>query len=349
MKYIINTGCSYGVMFRSFREFVKSNNTDFKIIDLHCDSHGAEYQKRSIIYTVSKLKEFGVNTKDMYVICEWSQPNRLFIELPQEFCESILNKNQYVEKSFILDNTFNRVENEFPINFVDKYKSLNVIFGDRVYANIEHSDLESFDNSNIHFYIKNFVKNTPISYKPIDRMEEYLTDILDLQSFLKSNKINYSFFLMNNVFEGWDDKFLHLYNHDSIKFTLQKEIIKIPSLKKLKHIKDFSDYLSNIWNLIDLSNFHFYKTNNFNYGGIDEYAMEKFGHVSYISAANPWDIPTDGSYVTSFGAHPHDSIYVDFFKENIYDKLKPFIGELDFNMENRWDSKKNNSIRQINN
>ena len=41
MKYIINTGCSYGVMFRSMKEFTKGNDTDFKVIDLHCDSFGA--------------------------------------------------------------------------------------------------------------------------------------------------------------------------------------------------------------------------------------------------------------------------------------------------------------------
>jgi hypothetical protein len=346
MKYIINTGCSYGVMFRSFKEFVKSNNTNFKIIDLHCDSLGAEYQKRSIIYAVSKLKKLGVDTKDMYVICEWSQPNRLFIELPQEFCESILSKSDYVEKTFVLDNTFNRVEDNFTINFVGKYKSLNVIFGDRIYANIDHADLESFDDSNLHFYIKKFVKNIHISYKPIDRIEKYLSDILDLQNFLKSNEIEYSFFLMNNVFEGWNDKFLHEYTHESFGYNIQKEIVRIPNIKKLKHIKDFSDYLSNIWNLIDLSNFHFYKTNNFNYGGIDEYAMEKFGHDAYISAANPWDIPTDGSYVTGFGAHPHDSIYVNFFIDYIYDKVKPYIGELEFDFTDRWSKNKHNAIRQ---
>jgi hypothetical protein len=59
MKYIINTGCSYGVLFRSMKEFTKGNDTNFQIIDLHCDSHGAEYQKRSVIYTISKLIEKG--------------------------------------------------------------------------------------------------------------------------------------------------------------------------------------------------------------------------------------------------------------------------------------------------
>ena len=347
MKYIINTGCSYGVMFMSFKEFTKGNNNDFKIIDLHCDSTGADYAKRSVVYTISKLIEQGVSPKDMYVITEWSQPNRLHIELPQEFCDEILKGEDWaLEKTFVLDNTFNRIENEYPIEFVGKYKSLTTVFGDRVYANIEHLDLDSFENKNLHYYIKEFIKNSPINNKPIDRLENYLTNILDLQSFLKSNGIQYSFFLMNNSFEGYYDNFSNFSYTDETSDTVQKDEIILPNLSDFNHIKDFSDYLKKTWNLIDLSNFHFYKTNNFNFGGIDEYAMEKYGHESYFAGTNPWDIPEDGSYVTSFGAHPHESIYVNFFIDYIYDKIKPFIGELEFDFTDRWARTKHNAIRQ---
>jgi hypothetical protein len=324
----------------SFKEFTKGNNNDFKIIDLHCDSTGADYAKRSVVYTISKLIEQGVSPKDMYVITEWSQPNRLHIELPQEFCDEILKGEDWaLEKTFVLDNTFNRIENEYPIQFVDKYKSLTTVFGDRVYANIEHSDLDSFEDKNLHFYIKEFIKNSPINNKPIDRLEDYLTNMLDLQSFLKSLGINYSFFLMNNSFEGYSYT-------DETRDIVQQEKIILPNLSDYNHIKDFSDYLTKTWNLIDLSNFHFYQTENFNFGGIDEYAMEKFGHESYFASANPWDIPEDGSYITSFGAHPHESVYVNFFIDYIYEKIKPFIGELQFDFIDRWSQTKHNSIRQ---
>ena len=347
MKYIINTGCSYGVMFMSFKEFTKGNDTDFRIIDLHCDSTGADYAKRSVVYTISKLIESGVSPKDMYVITEWSQPNRLHIELPQEFCDEILKGEEWaLEKTFVLDNTFNRIENQYPIDFVGKYKSLTTVFGDRVYANIEHSDLESFEDKNLHFYIKEFIKNSPINNKPIDRLENYLTNILDLQSFLKSLGVGYSFFLMNNSFEGYYDNFSNFSYTDETRDIVQNEKIILPNLSEYNHIKDFSDYLNKTWNLIDLSNFHFYQTENFNFGGIDEYAMEKFAHQSYFAAANPWDIPEDGSYVTSFGAHPHESVYVNFFIDYMYDKLKPFIGELQFDFTNRWSRTKHNSIRR---
>jgi hypothetical protein len=325
------------------KEFTKGNDTDFQVIDLHCDSHGAEYQKRSITYTISKLFQKGVSPKDIYVVVEWSQPNRLFIELPKEFCGEIEKDKNHLEGTFILNNKFERVDDS--LEYIGKYKSLNVVFDDRVYANIEHSDLESFENKNIQFYIKEFIQNTPISNKPIDRLEQYLTNIVDLQNFLKTNQIQYSFFLMNNSFEGYYDNFLHKYGTDDIFNHIQTDVIKLPDLVNFYHIKDFSNYLTQMWNLLDLSNFCFYKTDKFNYGGIDEYSMEKFGHISYTSGANVWDIPEDG-YCTSFGAHPHDSIYIDFFNEYIYNKIQPFIGQLEFDMTDRWNSKKHNAIRQ---
>ena len=342
MNYIINTGCSYGVMFRSMKEFTNGNTNNFTVIDLHCDSHGSSYQKRSVIYSISKLLNEGISPDNIYVIVEWSQPNRLFVELPSEFCGEILEQYSHTEPTFILDNTFNKVDNKS--DFIRKHKSLNVVIGDRVYANIEHSDLSSFDSKQLKSYISTYIKNSPINNKPIDRFETYLTDILDLQNFLKSKNINYSFFLMNNTFEGYLDDLSHRYIKDEMYKELQNETIKIPDLKTDKLIKDFSSYLSHVWNLIDFSHFHFYKTDRFNYGGIDEYSMEKFGHIAYTSCANPWDIPDDG-YVTSFGAHPHDSIYIDFFIEFVYNKIRPYIGELEFDFTDRWSRTKHNAIR----
>ena len=342
MKYIINTGCSYGVMFRSFKEFTNGNGNLFKVIDLHCDSHGAEYQKRSIIYAVSKLLKKGVVSSDIFVITEWSQPNRLFIELPKEDSNHILRNIKNSEGTFILDNEFKRMSDSY--DYIAKYKSLNVIIGDRVYLNPDVDSFDELEDGNLISYLEMFKNNCHISHKPIDRLEQYLTNILDLQNYLKVNGIKYKFFLMNNTFEGYYKNFSHEYSKDSIFDSINKDVIKLPNLKPLTTINQFSEYLNQIWNLIDLSNFAFYKTDNFNFGGIDEYTMEKFGHDAYSAGANPWDIPPEG-YITSFGAHPHDSVYIDFFKDYIYNDLIPFIGELEFDMSNRWEKYKHNAIR----
>ena len=327
-------------MFRSMKDFTKGNDTDFQVIDLHCDSHGAEYQKRSIIYVVSKLLSNGVNPTTIFVLIEWSQPNRLFTEIPKEICSKILIGNTS-EGTFILDNKFSL--KEYSSEYIMKYKSLNVIFGDRIYTNPDVDDLSYFENDDIEWYLRQYKDNCHISHKPIDRFENYLQNILDTQSYLTSNGIDNLSFLMNNTFEGYDTDFSHIYpsNVDMVS----SEDIRIPNSKNGFHIKDFSSYLNQIWNQIDFTKFVFYENDVCKYGGIDEYTMDKFGHIAYTSAANSWDIPEDG-YVTSFGTHPHDSVYIDFFQDYIYNNITKYIGEFKFDMTNRWDSSKHNSIRK---
>ena len=155
MKYIINTGCSYGVMFRSMKEFTKGNDNNFQVIDLHCDSHGAEYQK-SVIYVVSKLLLKGILPKNIFVIIEWSQPNRLLTEIPQDLCEDIINHDD-LEGTFILDNKFNLIEQSN--DYIVKYKSLNIIAGDRVYTNPDVDDFTYFNNKDIEWYLSEYKKN----------------------------------------------------------------------------------------------------------------------------------------------------------------------------------------------
>lgn len=343
MKYIINTGCSYGVMFRSFGSFVKSTNDQFRIIDLHCDSHGSEYQKRSIIYAVDQLLLRGVLPTDIFVIVEWSQPNRLFTELPREFSNYILLKKDELEPSFFINNSFKHtLEDSFiPIY---KYKSLCTIFGDRIYINPEVDDVNYINNPILASYIEKYKKNSIINDKPIDRMERYLQNILDLQNYLVSNKIDYSYFLMNNTFTGYSENFVHDYTKDFINIAISNDIIKIPKLQNNLYIKDFSSYLNSIWNQIDFTKFAFYQTDTIEFGGIDEYAMERFGHVSYYSSMNEWD-KTEDKNVAYFGSHPHDSVYIDFFREYIYERVYHIIGDLTFNMNNRWSANKHNFIR----
>ena len=101
-----------------------------------------------------------------------------------------------------------------------------------------------------------------------------------------------------------------------------------------------SNYLNILWTCIDFSKFVFFN----NFGGIDEFAMERFGNIAYLSSANEWDIPKD-KQVMSYGSHPHDSVYIDFFIEFVYDKVKPYIGELTFDFTDRWSKSKHNAIR----
>lgn len=343
MKYIVNTGCSYGVMPHALCHFTDGNDEFFRVIDLHVDGMGSEYQKRSIIYVVDQLLKY-VKSEDIYVIVEWSQPGRLLSEIPIEFCSDVFeNLEEATDDSFVVDNTFSPLNFKLPINLIRVYKSLNAIIGNNMYTNWDNIDLDSF-RKNDHFKkLSNDWRNLKDCISIVTMMEKYLQDIVDLQNYLTITCVYSTMFLMNNTFEGWDvENGSHYYtSHESLD-CVQQEKIKIKNLFSFDEIKDFSEYCKFLWNSIDFDKFVFYKTDRFQYGGIDEYAMEQFGHIAYTSAANPWDIPKDGSYVTSFGGHPHNAIYVKFFEEFMYEKIKSrfFVGNLEFDYDNMWDKSK---------
>ena len=54
-----------------------------------------------------------------------------------------------------------------------------------------------------------------------------------MQSFLKKHNISNISFLMNNVFDGWDNEFRHVYNGHSE--------LSLPNTIGTKHISQISD------------------------------------------------------------------------------------------------------------
>jgi hypothetical protein len=67
-----------------------------------------------------------------------------------------------------------------------------------------------------------------------------------------------------------------------------------------------SEYCKYLWDLIDLDSFVFHKTIGNNYGGIDEYAIDKFNDNDSLYVSNPkvndyW-----------YGNHPNTIVYSSF-------------------------------------
>ena len=160
-------------MFRSFFKYIKSvEKSDFKVIDMHCDSHGAGYQKASVVYVVSQLLDRGVDSSDIYVIVEWSQPNRLFVNLPNEYCDYITSHANVSENSFVLDSNFKK--SEIDINLPCKFESLFVVIGDDVYGNPEHLNIKEIRNSDLKKFVKSFVKSSEIYHHQLIGLKNIL-------------------------------------------------------------------------------------------------------------------------------------------------------------------------------
>jgi hypothetical protein len=142
--------------------------------------------------------------------------------------------------------------------------------------------------------------------------EIYLQSIVVMQSFLKKHNIFNISFLMNNVFDGWDAEFRHVYNGHSE--------LSLPNTIGTKHISQISDYTKVLWDCIDLDSFIFHQTEGNKYGGIDEFMLDKYPDRKYFQNPEKLDF--------IFGNHPDGQIYHNFTDEYMVDKLKNWANEI---------------------
>ena len=281
-KHLIIAGCSY--YWKANKQLYPDNIPEaflkeYQIHDIGLSSSSIEYIKESIIHTIGELLSNGTKSSDIYLLSNLTNIGRFFIKYPDHIINNLSDYykktnriGKYITSSLILTCT-----NEYKPNEVKVWEK-------RVISNIENSRL------------------------PIQNFEIYLENVVILQSFLKTNNISHTLFLMNNIFEGWSEDFNHAYSN------LKGPVV--PDLSKTLHIKDMSEYCKYLWDLIDLNSFVFHKTIGNNYGGIDEYAIDKFKDNESLYLSNP----KENDYW--YGNHPNTIVYSNFSNDyKISDKI----------------------------
>jgi hypothetical protein len=282
MKHLVIGGCSYYWKNRGddiLRNEPSLFKSSYEIVHIGRSGVSIEHIKESIIHNISELLESGVSSSDIYLLTNLTQIGRKFIKYPEYLLDDISDeyKNYY------------KIGNHVTTGLHQFHKKT---------ADWEAYQKENIDNSRL----------------PIQNFEIYLENLLLLQVFLKKHNIPHTFFMMSNVFEGWNHNFEHVYN----------KIIGsiVPTLENTLHIKDMSDYCKYLWNTIDLDNFVFHKTPGNNYGGIDEYALDEFnGDISLynenpLERGNKW-----------YGMHPNEIVYTNFSdRYGIADKIINTLG-----------------------
>lgn len=141
-KFIVSTGCSYGVVHQSFApnyylaggngyEFVAKddilggkhdwvyntptqNKFEFKdniiSISVGLSSSGARWQSDSVLYTIKKLLDIGVPSENIYCYVEWSEFMRVTQIVPFEYGDEFHKLNRWKWKD------------EHKIQFIPNYK-----------------------------------------------------------------------------------------------------------------------------------------------------------------------------------------------------------------------------------
>lgn len=314
MKFIITSGCSYGVLgdvicninehhdkFGVENPIIKKYDEVY-VVELGYQSQSANYIADSVIYTIDFLeKNYGVTSEDIQVIVEWTEPHRIDIPLSNFISDDLIKKKQKFGIVWGLRHPFralhsdNRLEKELnqkiDIGFINEINSVTII-KDKIYVVPNHTD-----DSKVEQHIKqDIIDLRELQNKfPIEFLyNNYIDQILKLQTILETKSIKYKFLSIYNIFSSFvkdKDGVLidikeSLYESNIPKRIVKNNIKKYNEYKRLS--KEESSFITNnfkeIKNKIDKINFDnwwFYK--EFGYGGVDEYAMDNFKEMGYFS------------------------------------------------------------------
>lgn len=332
-KVIVTTGCSYGIFYESLKKFIQTDKDKLKetelIIDLHSISMGATFQTISIIESVDKLIKNGINPSDIFVLAEFSQITRRDVIIANEFFVNQIDNTKArgennESNQCLYPDVYNVRSSEKMESIANDLRIKKFFAGDfpkfenYYITSPENKILADFPNKYLQPVFKNYsdssnfrVENINIDVagvETITRAFSYFQNILFVQQYLKMKGIKYKFCLMQNQFS--------LYNPSSFR----QEILQTLDVNgehylnqdylNSKQIWDISNPIKIIKDLIDWDSWWFYENKNKNiiWGGIDEYAIDKFGIKAF---------PKRNMANNMFHQHPASFVYDSLIKDEL--------------------------------
>lgn len=323
-KILLTTGCSYGKFADVFgKNFITDANGLELVIDLHAVSMGSNFQMISIIESVDKLLSIGVNPNDIFVLGQFSE---------------IIRKDIIIQNDFLvskIDTAFNIEPSEWPDRVIVKHTELtkkvlqNLIikkidpgdypkFKNYYIINPEKDYQPDFPNRTIQSILDNYVFGMNIEFENqskidkrnvefIDRAIRYFQNILTTEQYLKSKGIKYKFCLINNQFS--------MYGENGLQFNKTTKFINgehhlIQDYLNSKQIWEINSIVKIFYDMIDWDNWWFYenKDKNIIWGGIDEFAIDKYGMNVYNNENKKQNL---------FGRHPSTIVYHDLIVNHL--------------------------------
>jgi hypothetical protein len=335
-KVLVTTGCSYGKFANVFYHNGIDNVDGLElVIDLSAASLGSTHQMISIIECVDKLLSLGIANDDIFVICQFSETNRRDIVIQNDslvneidnttFTEYVNEKLwnrppvEYPDIVTINDNEFTKfirdnitIKKIFPIDYA-KFGNYYIInperrFQTKIPNKVITPILDNYKNSmdiKIEFDELRIVDR--VSIENVDRSIRYFQNILSLEQYLKLKNIKYKFCLINNQFSMYGENGLQMVKRTK---RIGNEHCLFQDYINSKQIWDINSMIKILYNMIDWSNWWFYKNEEKNiiWGGIDEFAIDKYGIEAY-SQRN-----TDKNL---FGQHPTKQVYQDLIVNHL--------------------------------
>lgn len=341
-KFIVSSGCSYGVMMKNlffnhtylntiYSKFngdrLDYNYDKNKIVFLGAGlpSQSSEWALHSTQYIINALLKLGVESSNIYCFVEWTQYNRITNPI-----ENFINTSNIKVDNVLIHHLNSHFDNR---DITELFKFINITALQKL-PNIGIIDKCYYINSNSLLpteiddvfgidgklmYEKQFKihqQTTNISF-----LKNYLNNIISLQNYLKSNNINYNFCNMQSEFTGWiEDGFEY---QQKLKFGNQyhkyyingkQNIVQNLNYDSIKnsgiHLINAYPQITHLYNIIDFSKWWFYNKNGYNFGGIDEYFLDTYDTYAYSNLMhynskeiNVYDI------VGGYNWHPTEILY----------------------------------------
>lgn len=315
-KVFLTSGCSYTPRLEYIENLLNVNKRNFNnnktlIHQVGLSSGSIKHLKYSVISFVEHLLKNGINRENIYVVGNLTQIGRKNYKFHKNEHKYVLNLIHEIT-DFILDASLE------DINFKKYNYGFCELDGDIYSSLIGNTDLYNPLPTDIKKGMFTFM-DYHNKLTLIELVEDYFSDLFIIQEYLKKNKIEYTFYFMSNIIEGWDSKYIsHLYNNFSGKF-------EVPDLTNTHNIKNISSRVNSLFNLIDFDNIVCYSTEKQKYGGIDEYAIDNFKPTDFAGREKLEIKDYYGPYFPFFGQHPLENVQIDFEKKFIYPKMESFI------------------------
>lgn len=336
-KFIISSGCSYGMIPRNLNHMRKTNifeiDDDCVVVDLQQDSQSANYSADSIIHTIEVLKSKSVPVENIYVINEWTGWERTQMVFPSSTMFQIFENNDlHPQKVASLNKDSSLLDylNDllgFKTLRSKKFKGMHcpIVFIDNLsYVNASHLDIEEFSDTNYYFWIKLY-QETHAKIQNETLINDWFNHVLKLQYYLKLNNIEYNFHFMSSVFSNYfKDEHKNLYQAYQSKYQWDDSTNRLVNREQdserfYSNLTEKNDLIYQFpeiqfkFNQLDLSRFWFADSDKYRYGGVDEYVMENFPYFGYSSLHMEND--NMRFHIENFNNHPELVLYSFVAKE----------------------------------
>jgi hypothetical protein len=315
-KVFISSGCSYTTPLPYARSIVNNSKSETKnqetlFSHIGLPSASIKHLKISTISFVDYLLKNGIKNENIYLIGNLTQIGRKsfkYNDIEYAYINKIIKtKSEWYQDSSIQDYKMIKYPNGFCELNGDIFSTMTA---DLSFYDTLPSDIKKRMTTYVNYH-------TNLSMEEL--VEEYFTDLIILQEYLKKNKIEYTLFFMSNILEGWD------YKYETHKYLDFYGRYEVPDLRNTYNIKNISQQVKSLFDLIDFDNIVCYSNTTQTYGGIDEYAIENFKPTDFAGREHIQIKEYYGPDFPIFGQHPLENVQYEFEKRFIYPKMEKFI------------------------